>query len=154
MVTGDPGTKAARAVLMDVLDLLREYGDSVVVAGGWVPSLSPSKGIMPHVGTADVDLVNIRYIIEGRQSVDVWKLIEPLAETAAEVAVKLAQNPEKKVTEIIKPDKMVNNGLFDIPTIVTPVKLVTRGNINETLIQGGVYSWDQVYGKEPISEKP
>jgi hypothetical protein len=57
MVTGDPGTKAARAVLMDVLDLLREYGDSVVVAGGWVPSLSPSKGIMPHVGTADVDLI-------------------------------------------------------------------------------------------------
>jgi D-xylose transport system substrate-binding protein len=106
------------------------------------------------VAGADADLVNIRYIIEGRQSVDVWKLIEPLAETAAEVAVKLARNPETKTSELIKPDRIVNNGLFDIPTIVTPVKLVTRGNINETLIQGGVYSWDQVYGKEPISEKP
>ena len=58
MVISDPATKAARAVLLDLLDLLREYGDSVVVAGGWVPSLSPSKGIiMPHVGTTDVDLM-------------------------------------------------------------------------------------------------
>jgi hypothetical protein len=57
MVISDPATKAARAVLMDLLDLLREYGDSIVVAGGWVPSLSPSKGIMPHVGTTDVDLM-------------------------------------------------------------------------------------------------
>ena len=68
------------------------------------------------------------------------------------MAVKLAQNPEKKVTEIIKPDKMVNNGLFDIPTIVTPVKLITRGNIKDTLISGGVYSWEQFYGKYPTSE--
>lgn len=104
------------------------------------------------VAGADADLVNIRYIVEGRQSVDVWKMILPLAETAAEVAVKLARNPEKKVSELIKPDRMVNNGLFDIPTIVTPVKLVTRGNINETLIQGGVYSWEQIYGSAPTPE--
>jgi D-xylose transport system substrate-binding protein len=120
---------------LGVIEALKEKGldnvDRVFVAG------------------ADADLVNIRYIVEGRQSVDVLKMIRPLAETAAEVAVKLARNPEKKVSELIKPDRIVNNGLFDIPTIVTPVKLVTRGNINETLIQGGVYSWDQVYGEEP-----
>jgi len=57
MVISDPATKAARTVLIDLLDLLREYGDSIVVAGGWVPSLSPSRGLMPHVGTTDVDLV-------------------------------------------------------------------------------------------------
>ena len=44
----------------------------------------------------DVDLVNIRYIVKGRQAVDVWKMIDPLAETAAEVAVKLARNPERR----------------------------------------------------------
>lgn len=57
MVISDPATKAARAVLIDILDLLREYGDSIVVAGGWVPSLSPSKGVISHVGTTDVDLM-------------------------------------------------------------------------------------------------
>ncbi len=53
----DPPTKAARTVLIDLLDLLREYGGSIVVAGGWVPALLPSKGITSHVGTTDVDLV-------------------------------------------------------------------------------------------------
>ncbi|MGO9738389.1 MAG: substrate-binding domain-containing protein [Desulfomonilaceae bacterium] len=104
------------------------------------------------VAGADADLVNIRYIVKGIQAVDVWKMIDPLAETAAEVAVKLARNPGKKITEIIKPDKMVNNGTMEVPTIVTPVKLVTRDNINETLIKGGVYTTNQIYGAEPISE--
>ena len=106
------------------------------------------------VAGADADLINIRYIVEGKQSIDVWKMIKPLAEQAAEVAVRMARNPEKKVSELIKPDRMVNNGLFDIPTIVTPVKLVTRGNIYDTLIQGGVYTWEQIYGSPPTSGKP
>jgi hypothetical protein len=57
MVVSDPTTQAARAVLIDMLDLLRDYGDSIVVAGGWVPALSPTKGIMSHVGTTDVDIM-------------------------------------------------------------------------------------------------
>ena len=91
-------------------------------------------------------------IVKGKQAVDVWKMIEPLAETAAEVAVKIARNPDKKITEIIKPDKMIYNGAMAVPTIVTPVKLVTKDNINETLIKGGVYTKNQIYGGEPISE--
>ena len=49
-------TKAARTVLIDLLDLLREYGDSIVIAGGWAPALLPSKGVTSHIGTTDVDL--------------------------------------------------------------------------------------------------
>jgi ABC-type xylose transport system substrate-binding protein len=75
-----------------------------------------------------------------------------LAEEAARVAVKLARNPEKKITEIIKPDRMINNGVSEVLTIMTPVKLITRANINDTLIKGGVYSWDQVYGIKPVRE--
>jgi D-xylose transport system substrate-binding protein len=104
------------------------------------------------VAGADADLVNIRYVIKGIQAVDVWKMIEPLAKKAAEVAVQIARNPERKITEIIKPDKMIYNGVMEVPTIVTPVKLVTKDNINETLIKGGVYTTNQIYGGEPISE--
>ena len=57
MVTVILAPRAARAVLMDLFSIFGEYGDSIVVAGGWVPSLSPSKSIMPHVGTTDVDLM-------------------------------------------------------------------------------------------------
>lgn len=125
----------AKGVIAALQDAGLDRPDSIFVAG------------------ADADLLNIRYIVEGKQTVDVWKMIRPLAEKAAEVAVTLAQNPTKSASELIKPDRMVFNELTDIPTIVTPVKLVSRDNIEQTLIAGGVYTWNQVYGNAPASEK-
>jgi len=98
------------------------------------------------VAGADADLLNIRYVAQGKQAVDVWKMIEPLAEKAAEVAIKIARNPDKSILEIIKPDRLVDNGAVEVPTIVTPVKLITKDNIIRTLIAGGVYTKDQVFG--------
>jgi D-xylose transport system substrate-binding protein len=105
------------------------------------------------VAGADADLKNIRSIARGKQAVDVWKMIKPLAEKAAEVAVKIARNPDKSIAEIIKPDRMVNNGAVEVPTIVTPVKLITRDNITETLISGGVFTKDQIYGPGQTSRR-
>ena len=51
------------------------------------------------VAGSDADLVNIQYVAQGKEAAEVWKKIAPLAETAAETAVKLAQNP----TRIRKP---------------------------------------------------
>jgi hypothetical protein len=36
--------------------LLGEYGDDIVVVGGWVPQLILPEGMPPHVGSIDVDL--------------------------------------------------------------------------------------------------
>jgi D-xylose transport system substrate-binding protein len=99
------------------------------------------------VAGADADLANIRLIIQGKQSVDVWKMIASLAEKAAEVAVEIARNPDRNITEIVKPDRMVYNGAVEVPTIVTPVELVTKDNIARTLIAGAVYTEDQIYGR-------
>jgi D-xylose transport system substrate-binding protein len=46
---------------------------------------------------------------------------------------------------------MIYNGAVDVPTVVTPVTLITRENIFETLIKGGVFTKEQIYGSEPIS---
>ena len=56
------------------------------------------------VAGSDADLVNIKYVAQGKQTVEIWKKIAPLAETAAEIAVKLAKG------EKVKADKMINNG--------------------------------------------
>jgi D-xylose transport system substrate-binding protein len=92
------------------------------------------------VAGADADLINIRYVARGTQAVEVWKKIGPLAERAAEVAIKLARG------ETVSPDKVQNNGYAPVPIIVTPVVLVTRDNVEETVIAGGFYSRDQVLG--------
>jgi D-xylose transport system substrate-binding protein len=93
------------------------------------------------VAGSDADLVNIKYVAQGKQTVEIWKKIAPLAETAAEIAVKLAKDEE------VKADKMINNGFVDVPTIVTPVVPITKENLDSTIIAEGFYTKEQVYEK-------
>ena len=92
------------------------------------------------VAGSDADLVNIQYVAQGKQAVEIWKKIEPLAETAADIAVRVAQGGA------IKADKTINNGFAEVPTIVTPVVPVTKENIDATIIAGGFYTKQQVFG--------
>jgi D-xylose transport system substrate-binding protein len=93
------------------------------------------------VAGSDADLVNIKYVAQGKQTVEIWKKIAPLAETAAEIAVMLAKDEE------VKADKMINNGFVDVPTIVTPVVPITKENLDSTIIAEGFYTKEEVYGK-------
>src|SRR5580692_7825627 len=99
------------------------------------------------VAGSDADLVNIQYVAQGKEAAEIWKKIAPFAETAAETAVTLARNPDKEPKAILKVDRTVNNGAVDVPTIVTPVVLVDRNNLDSTIIAEGFYSHQQVYGK-------
>ena len=99
------------------------------------------------VAGSDADLVNIQYVAQGKEAAEIWKKIAPFAETAAETAVKLAQNPDKDPRTLLKTDRMINNGAVDVPTIVTPVVLVDRNNLDSTIIAEGFYTHQQVYGK-------
>lgn len=96
---------------------------------------------------SDADKVNIQYVAQGKQTVDIWKKIIPLAKKAAEIAVKLAKEPNKKPTEVVNPDKMINNGYTDVPTIVTEIVLVKKDNIKDTVVAGNFYSEEEIYGK-------
>lgn len=102
------------------------------------------------VAGSDADLRNVRYVAEGKQAVEIWKKIKPLAYRAAEVAVALAQNPDRKVTDVVKDFRMINNGYTEVPTIVTPVVLVTKNNIDSTVIEGDFFTKEQVYGKRGL----
>ena len=99
------------------------------------------------VAGADADLVNIQYVAQGKEAAEIWKKIAPLAETAVETAVTLAENPDKDPKTLLKVDRVINNGAVDVPTIVTPVVLVDRKNLDSTIIAEGFYTHQQVYGK-------
>lgn len=98
------------------------------------------------VAGSDADLVNVQYVAQGKQTVEVWKKINPLAEKAAEVAYKLSTEPTKPVETLVTIDKKINNGLVDVPTIVTPVVLLSRDNLEQTIIAEGFYTHEQVFG--------
>ena len=99
------------------------------------------------VAGSDADLPNIQNIVQGKQTVDIWKKIKPLAYKAAEIALLLVKHPDQAPTDIAEVTKMINNGFMDVPTIITPVVLVTKENIDETVIAGGFFTKEQVYGK-------
>ena len=96
---------------------------------------------------SDADLANIRHVVQGKQSLEIWKKIKPLAYRAAEIAVMLIKNPERAETLIKLEARMINNGYMDVPTIITPVVAITRDTVNPTVIEGGFYTREEVYGK-------
>ena len=110
------------------------------------------------VAGSDADLQNIQYIVQGKQGkqvMDVWKKIEPLAFKAAEIAVEIAKTPNKPVESIAKEASqgdlrfaMVDNGFTKVPTVVTPVVPITKDNIDSTLIAEKVFSREEVYGEK------
>ena len=99
------------------------------------------------VAGSDADLTNLQFVAKGKETVEIWKKVKPLAEKAAEVAVLLAKSPDTPVTEIVTVDKTINNGSVDVPTIVTPIVAVTKGNLKDTVIKEGLYTEAQIYGQ-------
>jgi D-xylose transport system substrate-binding protein len=99
------------------------------------------------VAGSDADLVNVQFVAQGKQAAEIWKKITPLAESAVETAVTLAQNADKNPKTLLKVDRVINNGAVDVPTIVTPVVLIDRKNLDSTIIAEGFYTHRQVYGK-------
>lgn len=105
------------------------------------------------VAGSDADLKNVQYIVQGKQVMDIWKMIDPLAFKAAEIAVEIAKNPDKPAEAIAREASrgdlrfaLIDNGFAKIPTVITPVVPITKGNIDSTLIAEKVFAREQVYG--------
>jgi D-xylose transport system substrate-binding protein len=83
------------------------------------------------VSGQDADLANIIAIVQGAQSMTVYKPITNEAARAAEEAVHLAKG-EKTVA-----DGTTSNGKSDIPSILLKPVLVTKDNIKATVVKDG-----------------
>ena len=106
------------------------------------------------VAGSDADLRNVQYVAQGKQSVEIWKKIKPLAYKAADLAVAVVNNPTKPMAEIAQSAvdqdarfALINNGAMDVPTVITPVVLVTKETIDQTVIAEKFFTREQVYGK-------
>lgn len=91
---------------------------------------------------ADADLDNVRMVLDGEQSIEVLKPVKPLAEASVEAAHKLAQGlPAAEVARQLNGGQEFTcfNGKVQVPTINTEVVLVTRENVEETVIGSGFH---------------
>lgn len=109
-------------------------------AGGVIQALA-SQGLDGKVPVSgqDAELAAAQRIVEGTQTMTVYKPIKALAEEVAAIAVKMA-NGEKIAT-----DKVINNGKIDVPSILLDPMVVDKSNIDATLIADGFHTKEDVY---------
>jgi len=100
------------------------------------------------VAGSDADLLNIRYIAQGKQSIEIFKKVKPLAYAAAETAVALAKNPDRPIDEIIEIDRYVDNGQIEVPTVVTEIVVVNKDNIMDTVVADGYHEAEEIFDQE------
>ncbi|MCR6105480.1 substrate-binding domain-containing protein [Salipaludibacillus agaradhaerens] len=132
----------------NMLSALDEQGDDIdaVVAandgtaGGVINALSTVglDGEIPVSGQ-DAELNAVRRIVDGTQTMTVYKSINTLAVQAAEMAFKVAAGDD------IPTETTVNNGQIDVPSILLEPITVTENNIDETIIQDGYLSEEDIY---------
>lgn len=112
------------------------------MANGAVQALAEQKlqGKV-FVAGADADLTAIKNLVADRQQFEVLKAIQPLAEAAAEAAVKLAKG------EPVASEGTVDvGGGTKVPVINTPVYAVEKKDIEERILKSGFHKREDVYG--------
>jgi len=130
--------KAALKINNNEIDAIIAANDST--AGGVIEALAAQglAGKIPVAGQ-DADLAAAQRIVEGTQTMTIYKPIKTLAYEAAIAAIQMAKG------EDIVTDRKINNGKLDIPSLLLPPIAVDKYNIDETIIADGFHSRQDVY---------
>ncbi|RCW61881.1 MULTISPECIES: D-xylose ABC transporter substrate-binding protein [Halanaerobium] len=129
------------------IDVIVASNDST--AGGAIQALE-EQGLAGEVLVSgqDADLAACQRIVEGTQTMTIYKPIQDLASRGAEIAVNMAQGKE------IDTNGAINNGEYDVPSVLlTPIQ-VHKGNMVDTVIEDGFHEMEEVYKNVPKSEWP
>jgi ABC-type sugar transport system ATPase subunit len=88
----------------------------------------------------DAEQDSVQSILDGRQSMTVFKDVRTLVQTAFDTALALllGQTPAAQV--------IYNNGAYDVPTIQSPVISIDRNSAKATLMDSGYYNTGDLSG--------
>lgn len=111
-------------------------------AGGAIQALAAQglAGKVPITGQ-DSEKTAAQRIVEGTQSMTIFKDTRELGKAAIDAAIKLA-NGEKLDT-----NGAVNNGKIDVPSVLLTPVIVTKDNLDKVLIDSGYLKKEDVYKK-------
>jgi D-xylose transport system substrate-binding protein len=118
-------------------------------AGGVVQALE-AQGLAGKVLVSgqDADLAALQRIVEGKQTMTIYKPIKPLAESAVDAAIKLAHGEKVETTTTI------NNGKKDVPAILQEPISVGKDNVMDTVVKDGYLKMEDIYRNVPKDQWP
>lgn len=100
------------------------------------------------VSGQDADLASLKLIAEGKQTMTVYKPIQPLAYGAVEAAVKLARG------EDINTNDTIDNGFKKVPAILFEPVAVDRNNLLSTVVKDGYHTLEKICAGIPPDKCP
>ena len=93
-----------------------------------------------YVTGQDAELASVQYVIDGKQSMTVFKDTRTLAQDAMDMAIAVMKG------EVPATDTTYNNMVKDVPAKQTPVVVVSKDNVQAALIDSGYYAASQFTG--------
>ena len=100
------------------------------------------------VSGQDADLASLKLIVEGKQTMTIYKSIQPLAYGAVDAAVKLARGEKVDTTATI------NNGAKDVPAILLELIAVDKNNLLSTVVKDGYHTLAEICAGLPADKCP
>lgn len=100
------------------------------------------------VSGQDADLASLSLIVLGKQTMTVYKPIQPLAYAAVDAAIKLAHGETVATTETI------DNGSKRVPSILLEPVAVDRNNITTTVVKDGYQTLEKICANIPPDKCP
>ncbi len=119
------------------------------LAGAAVQALA-AQGLAGKCGVTgqDADLSACQRIVEGTQTMTVYKPLRLLAKAGMETAVALAKGEKPAISGY------VNNKLKDVPSVLPPIYPVDETNMVEAAIKDGFHKLEDVYKNVPKDQWP
>lgn len=96
----------------------------------------------------DADLSACQRVVEGTQLMTVYKPIDQLARTAAELSIQIARGETPQNADTL------SDGTQEIPFVKLEPIPVTRQNMMKTVVKDGFHSLEEVYRHIPKDERP
>lgn len=100
------------------------------------------------VSGQDADLASLKLIVEGLQTMTIYKSIQPLAYGAVDAAIKLARGEQLATTDTI------DNGFKKVPAILLEPVAVDRNNLISTIVKDGYHKLEEICAGLPPEKCP
>jgi len=117
-------------------------------ASGAVSALPPQLVGRILVTGQDASLDAVQRIVQGEQTMTIYKPIQPLAFAAVDAAMKLARK------EPIDAKDKINNGKIDVPAMLFEPMVLDKNNVMQTVIKDGYHKLEDVYKNVPKDQWP
>jgi D-xylose transport system substrate-binding protein len=117
-------------------------------AGGAISALPPQLVGKVLVTGQDAALDAVQRVVEGKQTMTIYKPIQPLAFSAVDSAMKLAKG------EKVDAKDKINNGKIDVPSLLFEPMVLDKNNVTQTVIKDGYHKLEEVYKNVPKDQWP